>query len=387
MEEPIRILHIVGRMGQGGIESLIMNLYRNIDRDKVQFDFLCHEGLGGVHESEIRSLGGRIYEMPKLRSNTDDGGKKKTYYWKIFAYRKALKKFFASHPEYKIIHGHMTNTATIYMPIAKKFGNVKCCIAHSHQSEKTPGLSGTVTNILQKNLFRVATDYFACSEMAAEWIYPKKFVEQGKVRIIKNGVDTNKFRYDEAIRNATRESLNFGDKYVVGNVSRFKTQKNHTFMIDVFRAFHEQNPDSVLMLVGNGERMEEIKAKVADLGLSDSVLFMGTRKDVYNLMQAMDMFLLPSLFEGLPVSGIEAQATGLPMVTSTEVSKETDITGNCTFIPLSVSAKEWAEKMTEIRKNFVRHDVKKHIDENGFNIADTAKWLQEFYIEKYRGNE
>lgn len=385
MNGPIRILQVVGRMGYGGIESLIMNLYRNIDRDKVQFDFLCHEGLGGGYENEIIRLGGKIYEMPKLRDNTDDSGKKRTYYWKVFEYIKALKEFFKSHPEYKIIHGHMTNTATIYMPIAKKYGNVKCCIAHSHQSEKTPGLSGIVTDILQKNLYKNATEYFACSEMAAKWIYPKEFINQGKVHIIKNGIDTNKFKYDETIRNLTRESLGLSNKYVVGNVARFKTQKNHNFMIDIFKEFHDQNPDAVLMLVGSGERMNEIKEKVVNLGLSDYVIFMGVRSDVYNLMQAMDIFLLPSLFEGLPVSGIEAQATGLPMVTSTEVSKETDITGNCTFIPLSTPAEEWAKKITKIRSGFVRHDVKKYIDENGFNITDTAKWLQDFYIEKYRG--
>lgn len=380
MEYPIRILNVVGRMGAGGIETLIMNIYRNIDRNVVQFDFLTHKGSGGIYEDEIRSLGGKIYEMPVLKR----GGK--TNYFKIFSYRKALKSFFKEHPEYKIIHGHMTNTATIYMPIAKKYGKVEVCIAHSHQSEKTPGLSGVVTNILQKRLPKVATDYFACSEKAAEWIYPKSYIEEGKVHVLKNGVDVNKFTFNPEVRKAVRDELGINDKYVVGNVARFKEQKNHTFLVEIFKAFHDIVPDSVLLLVGDGELRKDIEEKTTKLGIRDSVRFMGIRNDVYELMQGMDMFLLPSLFEGLPVAGVEAQATGLPMITSTEVTTESDITGNCKFIPLSSSPAEWAEEMVQFKNTFIRKDMTEYINENGFNIINTANWLTDFYIKRWEND-
>lgn len=376
MSEPIRVLHAVGNMGIGGIETLIMNVYRNIDREKVQFDFLIHTPTDGEYGDEIRALGGHLYHMPVLRD------KPHTYYWRYFEYKRALKKFFSEHPEIKVVHGHMTNTASIYMPIAMKYGKVKCCIAHSHQTEATPGLSGIVTNVLQKHLEKIATDHFACSEEAAKWIYLPELVEQGKVKIIHNGADVEKYRFDPVEHESLKTKMGHSGKIVFGNVARFKKQKNHEFLIDIFAEIHKLNQQTVLVLVGQGELEQDMKNKVDRLGLTDCVEFLGARNDVPTLLKEFDVFLLPSLFEGLPLVGIEAQAAGLPMVTSTTVTPETDITGNVTFLPLELPASEWAKKILEINSSFVRRDMAKEVRDAGYDIKQTAEWLQQFYLDK-----
>lgn len=376
MSEPIRVLHVVGNMGIGGIETLIMNIYRNIDRDKVQFDFLIHNPTEGEYADEIKKLGGHIYRMPVLRDKT------RTYYWRYFEYKRALKKFFSEHKEIKVLHGHMTNTASIYMPIAMKYGNVKCCIAHSHQTEATPGLSGVVTNILQRHLEKIATDYFACSEEAAKWIYSIEIVENGKVKIIHNGTDVEKYHFDSVEHEKIKNQMGHSGKIVFGNVARFKKQKNHEFLIDIFAEIHKMNQNTVLILVGQGELEENMKEKVAKLGLDDCVEFLGARNDVPTLLKDFDVFLLPSLFEGLPLVGIEAQAAGLPMITSNTVTLEADVTGNVTFLPLELSAEEWAKKILEVNEFFVRKDMTQKVREAGYDIKQTAQWLQKFYLEK-----
>lgn len=378
MDEPIRILNIVGEMSPGGIETLIMNIYRNIDRNKVQFDFMQHSpSYEGSFNDEIEQAGGRIYKMPVIKTLDH------TYYWKFFDYISALKKFFKEHPEYHVIHGHMTNTAALYMPIAKKYGKVKCCIAHSHLTQARPGLAGKVTNILHKPVPKIATDYFACSEMAAHWIFHEKDINQGKVKVIKNGVDPKRFHYDVDKANKIKKDLGVEGKFVIGNVARFKEEKNHTFQIDIINEIVKQKKDAVLMLVGDGELRPIIEKKVKNLGLENNVKFMGIRSDVPDLMLAMDLFLLPSLYEGLPVVGVEAQAAGLPVVTSTGVTEETDITGNVTFLELGMSASTWAKKIIKINDSFSRHDMFEYIHNNGYDITETAKWLQQFYINKH----
>ena len=378
-KEPIRVLNVVGLMSPGGIETLIMNIYRNIDREKVQFDFLTHKGIDGVFDKEIKELGGRIYKMPCLR----DGNR--TYYSNAFKYIRELKRFFKEHPEYHVIHGHMTNTAAIYMPIAKKYGHVTCCIAHSHLTEARPGLSGFVTDLRHKPLPRIATDYFACSEMAAHWIFPDEAIRSGKVKIIKNGVDPKKFYYDPQVATDIKDKLGLTGKVVIGNVARFKTEKNHTFQIDIMNELIKKEPRAVLMLVGDGELRGEMEKKVHTLGLDENVKFMGLRSDVAQLMNAMDLFLLPSLYEGLPVVGIEAQAASLPVITSTGVTTEMDITGNVEFMDLSAGAEKWADAIAQKLKSFQRKDMYSYIKENGYDITETAKWLQDFYISKHAG--
>lgn len=379
MSNPIHVLHAVGNMGMGGYETLIMNIYRNIDREKVQFDFMIHTAHEGEYAEEIKSLGGHIYHMPVLIQ------KPKVYYWRYFEYKKALNDLFREHSEFSIVHGHMTNTASIYMPIARKYPNIKACIAHSHQSEATPGLQGKVTNFLQRNLSKVATDCFACSEKAAEWIYPEEMIRDNCVKVIRNGVETRRFHFNPEVRNKTRVDLGVQDKLVFGNVARFKRQKNHEFLIEIFREIHKLRPDSVLILVGIGELLEPTKEQVRSYGLEDSVLFLGGRSDIPDLMNAFDMFLLPSLFEGLPLVGIEAQCTGLPIVTATTVSQETDVTGNVRFLSLNDSSLEWAKEILQFYESSTRKDLADLVKAKGYDIQSTADWLQEFYLTKSKG--
>lgn len=375
--EPVHVLHVVGNMGIGGIETLIMNIYRNIDRSKVQFDFLIHNPTEGEYADEIKRMGGKIYRMPVLRD------KPHTYYWRYFEYKRALKRFFSEHPEIEIVHGHMTNTAAIYMPIAKKYGNVKCCIAHSHQSIATKGFSGVVTNILQRNLWKTATDLFSCSEKASHWIYPENVICRNEVKIIHNGIDIEKYRYSIERFKEERKKLEIDEStLVLGNVSRFNSVKNHSFMIDILEECIRFNPNTVLILVGDGVLLDSIKKKVKQNGLEKNVYFLGLRSDVADIIQAFDVFILPSISEGLPVCAIEAQAAGLPVVASTGVTGETDITGNVTFLSLDHPSSEWAQKIIDINSSFKRIDTAEHVSKAGYDIKQTAQWLQNFYLSK-----
>lgn len=373
--EPIRILHIVGRMDRGGIETMLMNIYRNIDRSKVQFDFLAHYGREAAYNQEIRALGGRIYEMPALKDETH------VYYWRLFSYIRALNRFFREHREYAVIHGHMTNTASIYMPIARKYG-VACRISHSHSSKRKAGLMGLVTDLLQRSVYRHATDWFACSEAAAGWFYPKDALASGKVQIIANAVDAARFRFQPRIRNQIRQELGLEDKLVIGCVGRFRPEKNQAFLLPVLKELLPQCPQAVLMYVGDGPCLEDVRVQCRTLGLSDHVLFLGQRSDVDRLMQAMDVFVLPSLWEGLPLVGVEAQSAGLPCVVSDGVTRELNITGQMVHLPLSGGPRMWADALQKAAQT-QRADTLDVIRGAGYDLNTTVPWLQEFYLSHF----
>ena len=374
--EPIRVLQIVGRMDRGGIENFVMNIYRNIDRDKVQFDFLCHYGREAAFNDEIRALGGRIYEMPAIRDETH------VYYWKLFEYIVALSAFFREHKEYKVIHGQMTNTASIYMPIAKKYG-VTTRIAHSHNSHGKVGVLGVVTDILKKPVFKYATDLFACSETAAEYFYPQKYINQGLVKIVPNAVDIEKFRYNSEKRAEMRRLFNVEDKLVIGCVGRFRTEKNQMFLLKVLDEAIKINKNVVLMFAGDGPLEDDVKKKAKEQKLEDKVIFLGMRDDIYCVMQAMDVLAMPSLFEGLPVTGIEAQASGLHIIASTGVTDEMNAIGMVEFMPLDAGKRTWAEKLV-LAAQTKREDTYERMKKAGYDIHTTAPWLQNFYIQKHK---
>lgn len=374
--EPIRILHIVGRMDRGGIETMIMNIYRNIDRTKVQFDFLAHYGREAAYNDEIRSLGGRIYEMPALK--TDE----KVYYWRYFQYVRALHQFFRKHREFRVIHGHMTNTASIYMPIAKKYG-VTCRIAHSHNTHGKAGLLGKVTDLLQRSIRKHATDWFACSEAAAKWFYPENALSEGRVKIIANAVDAIKFRYDPVLRQQVRQELGLENRLVIGCVARFRPEKNQAFLVRVLAELLNSHTDASLLLAGDGPCEEAVRQLALELGVENRVLLLGMRDDVPRLMQAMDVFALPSFWEGLPVVGVEAQASGLPCVVSDGVTREMDALGMMTFLSLDEPLSRWAEAMIQAAE-LPRTDTFERIRSAGYDIATTVPWLQNFYLEHSR---
>ena len=374
-QEPIRVLQVVGRMDRGGIETMIMNLYRHIDREKVQFDFLAHYGREAAYNDEIRALGGRIYEMPALKDDTH------VYYWRFFSYIKALHRFFKEHREYKIVHGHMTNTASIYMPIAKKYG-VTCRISHSHSTKGKAGHQGVVTDILQKSIYRHATDMFACSEAAKHWFYSDELISSGKVQLLANAVDAERFRFRPEKREQMRQELGLGDHLVVACIGRFRPEKNQIFLMDVLKEMLNIRQDVTFMFVGDGPCEDAVKEKAKTYGIEDHARFLGLRSDVPELLQAADVFVLPSLWEGMPVTAIEAQASGLHCVVSEGLTEEMNALGMVEYLSLEAPHKNWANALIAAASK-PRHDTYQQIIDSGFDINTTAPWLQNFYLSKH----
>ncbi len=365
-KEPIRILHVLGRLDRGGAETMVINLYRNINRNKVQFDFIVHTEDKCDYDEEIKSLGGKIYNIPRYRGNNH------------IQYKNAWSRFFEEHKEYKIIHGHVRSTASIYLRIAKKYERIT--IAHSHNTSSGKGLSAVVKNILQCPIRYIADYLFACSGIAGEWLYGAKACKKDNFYILNNAIDTQKFIYNESKRTKKRKEFQIEDKFVIGHVGRFHTQKNHYFLIDIFKEIHDRDDNAVLMLVGDGELQHPIEKKVKNLGLDNNVIFAGVRSDIPELLQAMDIFVFPSLYEGLPVTVIEAQAAGLQCIISDTITNEVCITPNVCPISINKTNKLWAD--TIISKGKVqRTNTKDYIEKNGYDIFNTVEKLTIFYNE------
>lgn len=364
MSTQIRVLHVLSAMGRGGAETMVMNLYRNIDRNKVQFDFIVHTEKVRPYDKEIESLGGRIFRVPRYQGSNH------------LQYKEAWKRFFEDNPEYRIIHGHVRSTASIYLRIAKNFGLVT--IAHSHNTSSGKGVAAFAKNILQLPIRNVADYLFACSEYAGEWLFGKKVKKRDNYYIIKNAIDTKQFIFNKDIRLIKRKEFEIEDKFIIGHVGRFHKQKNHEFLIDIFKEIVSQNEKAILLLVGDGELKQCISDKVNKLGLSEKVIFTGVRTDIPELLQAMDVFLLPSLHEGLPVTLIEAQASGLPCVISSEITKEVAITELVKFVSLEANIYEWAKLVLEYSDKSYRYDMSNEIVNAGYDIEATSNWYQNF---------
>lgn len=324
-KKPIIVAQIMGKWVGGGVESVIMNYYRHLDRSKVQFDFICDEDSTRIPYDEIKKLGGRVFLVPK--------------YQNLPKYLKVLEKLFKEN-QYRIVHSNI-NTLSVFPLYAAKKAGVPIRISHSHStSNPKEWKRNLIKNILRPFSKRYATDYFACSEVAGRYLFGNKSFDRGKVKIIHNAIDVEKFKFDEVARKKLRKEFGIKDStIVIGHVGRFVQQKNHTFLVDVFKEYHKKNPDSKLLLVGSGPLEDEIKKKVEKLGLKNSVLFLGQRDDINKLYSAMDVFCLPSLYEGLPVVGVEAQAAGLPCVFSDKITNDTVITKDTTLSKLEL--KKW----------------------------------------------
>lgn len=363
----IRVLQVFARMDRGGAETMIMNLYRNIDRTRVQFDFVVHVEEECAFDEEILKLGGRIFRIPRFNGKN------------VIKYKNSWKKLLDAHKEWKIIHGHVRSTASIYLPIARKKGLFT--ISHSHNTSTEPGVSGLAKVILQYPIRYVADYYIACSSNAGEWLFGKKICSGNSFRVLSNAIDSEKFRYDETKRKTIREKWKLKDSIVIGNVSRFNPQKNHSFLIDIFEKIYERNKNAVLLLVGDGEDKEKIEKKVSNRGLKNSVFFMGIRSDVDCILQSIDVLVFPSLFEGLPVSIIEAQAAGVPCLLSDTISRECKITECVSFLSLNQSATRWAETAVKLAEQ--RHiDTVDIIRKHNYDIESNSIWLMEFYESK-----
>lgn len=369
--KPIRVLHVVGVMNRGGLETFIMNAYRHIDREKIQFDFLVHKKEPGAFDEEIRSLGGKIYKIPYINNVGH------------FGYINELDKFFGSHKEYKVVHSHMNTMSGLILRAAKKQG-IRVRVAHSHSTKyATSLLEKTYKRLVSFGIPYSAMHFFACSYEAGRALYGKK-IAKNEMEIIKNGIALDDFSYSKKGKAEIRKEFGIDNKtFVIGHVGRFQKMKNHTRIIDIFNEFHNSKPESILVLVGDGELRVEIEEKVKKLGIEKSVKFLGVRSDVNRVMQIFDSFLFPSLYEGLPVTLIEAQTAGLNCVISANISKEVDMNlGLIKFVDLDQSNTIWASKLMEL-STLTCNDVKNSLKENGYDIVETAKRLQSFYIKEY----
>jgi len=360
----IRILHVFGKLNRGGAETMVMNLYHNIDRDKIQFDFVVHTDEDCDYFEEIKELGGRIYTVPRYRVINH------------FKYKKAWSEFFKKHPEYKIIHGHVRSTALIYLKIAKKYG-LKT-ISHSHSTSSGSGIKSVVKNILQFPIRYIADYFFACSKEAGLWLYGRKTCENSNFYIVKNAIDIQKYRFNIDIRNKIRKEFNLEDKFVIGHIGRFVPVKNHTFLIDVFYEIYKTNKDAVLFLIGDGELKEIIMKKVKKLNIQNSVIFTGVRNDVPMLLQAMDVFVFPSLHEGLGLVLIEAQAANLKCVVSDKIPTEAFVTPNIKSLSLKDSINTWKNEILNCKNDRTDYSYNKKLLDM-YDIKHTSKWIFDFY--------
>ena len=371
--EPIRILHVLGIMNVGGAESRIMDLYRNIDRAKVQFDFLVHSTEEGYFDKEIKELGGNIFCVPRFKV------------YNYGTYKKVLKIFFAEHHEFKAVHGHMTSTASIYLPIAKQAG-IPVSIAHARSAGVDKGLKGTITKWIRAPLMHRADYLFACSKEAAIAVYGEAAVAKGKVKIIPNAIDATKYVYDVKMRDKMREELGIPNKYVIGHVGRFHYAKNHEFLLQIFHALVRLIPNAVLVLIGEGELMEDVKEQAKELGILDKIIFTGRRMNISDYYQAMDYVVFPSRYEGLPGTVVEAQAAGLKCLVSDAVTPEVRILPLVKFYSLNKSPIEWAEQVM-LSKNYKREDTLEAVKEAGFDVTRQVLDYQKFYLEECRNTK
>lgn len=365
----------------GGLENLIMNIYRNIDREKIQFDFLVTREEDGIFDEEIKSLGGKIYNIPHM---SKVGYKK---------YTSILYNFFKEHPEYKIVHCHRDALCSIYLNQARK-ANIPIRIAHSHtmRLSETRDIKGIITALIKKYCMpftvKNATHYFACSKDAGEWLFGKKVVNE-KLQIINNGIDTKKYIYDENISKKIRSELNISkETLLIGHVGRFDIAKNHDFLIDIINKLKLEMEDFKLCLVGEGRLKVDIEEKIKRLNLQDNVIFLGIRNDINELMMAFDIFTFPSLFEGLGIVLIEAQASGLKSLTSDQVPKEADMkVGLLDFLSID-DIDYWIDeiKIVSENKQKLREDRcsnQESIIKNGYDIFTTTSYIQDFYFESF----
>ena len=378
MSNPIRILHVLGTTNLGGAESRVMDLYRKMDKDEIQFDFLVHSDAikragndpsareAQFFDEEIKAMGGNIYVLPRFRL------------YNYFAYRKAVNEFFAGHHDFPVVQGHMTSTASVYLPIAKKYG-VPITVAHARSAGVDKGLKGIATKILRKNLYK-KTDYcFACSKLAGIKAYGEKRLRDGRVKIIYNAIDAQKFAYNPEKRKQMRKQLGVEDKLVIGHVGRFELPKNHPYLIDIFASLCSMREDAMLVLVGDGPDLAKMEAKCEELGIRDKVLFMGIRTQTEDYYQAFDMFLLPSLYEGMPGVLIEAQAAGLRCLVSDTVTKEAQATDLVTYMDIRRPADLWAKEILAQAK-YDRRVTYQEMADKGFDIKKQALAYRNFYL-------
>lgn len=394
-EQPRIVLHVVGRLDMGGAESRIMDIYRCMDRSRVQFYFVQHTRDRCFFVQEIEELGGQVFYVPRFNVKN------------ILAYRRAWRELFKAHPEIQIVQGHMTSTAAIYLPIAKKAG-VKVTIAHARSAGVDPGLKGMLTRFLRRKLSGKCDYCFTCSRLAGESVFGRKAMAAGKVELIPNAIQVDRFVFDAVERRRLRVELGLSDTFVLGHVGRFSPVKNHAYLLEILEQCVKKEkagklPPFMMILLGDGELKEKIRQQTEQKGLSDRVLFLGNQKEVYRYYQAMDFFLLPSFYEGLPGTAIEAQASGLKGILSDTITEEAVVTDLLLQLSIREPAERWAENILEAAAHrtadrdklleaaageeakdtaivYERRGYAAKVKAAGYDVAEQAAGLQKFYL-------
>ena len=364
----LRVLHILGGLGTGGTESLIINWYRNIDREKIQFDFLVRSKDDNYKE-EIEALGGRVFYTASFPRHF------------LRNYRET--KAILAKKEWNVIHVH-ANAAMYILPLklAAKMG-YPCRITHSHSVKAQNAVFSCIHAVNRRRLSRYTTLCLACSDSAGKWMFGNDRYE-----ILRNAVNFETCRFDSDARNAIRQTYGIENKFVVGHIGRFVEAKNHLFLLEAFSEFRKQRPDSVLMLVGDGELEETVREKASQMGLWDSVMFMGRRSDVGKLLSAMDLFVLPSRYEGLGIVLVEAQFSGLPCIVSEEAFQaEVEITDHIARVSLQNGTSAWTDQMQLAS----RPEPDRQIDDafarsSGYDMCTEIKKLEAYYLQAVGGN-
>lgn len=366
----IKILHVIAKRPTGGIGTFILNIYENIDRNLIQFDCLINADIKeGEFDKKIKSLGGEIFILPELKIKN------------IFKYLWNLKKFYEAHNDYKAIHVHTINIGVFNFIFAKIY-KIKNRIVHSHSIKYSDKFLNSVRNyILCLPLKYISNIYFACSKKAGIFLFGQNLMNKNKVKVVKNGINYKKFKFDMKTREEYRKKLKIKkDTLIIGHVGMFTKVKNQEFIVEIFKYLEGCNKDLKLILIGNGELREKIENKIKYLNLEDKILILGNRNDVNNWMQCFDILLFPSLFEGIPLTLLEAQAAGLQCFVSNTISNEVKVCNLVNFIDLKLTAEQWGKYILKNYKKNYRPDTEEEFRKNGYKIENIAQELQKIYL-------
>ena len=355
-------------MDRGGIETMLMNFYRNIDRDRIQFDFLANKPAPGDYDEEVKALGGRLFISPGFMS-----------YRKYAAY---MTDLFREHPEYRIIHTH-NGSLMLYALQSAKRNSIPVRIAHAHATAVPVGLKNELKKLMRPLIKYAATDYWGCSDAAGKFYFSEKRWNN-RHELIHNAINVDDFTFNSASRTAIRSKYGLGDKFVIGHVGRLAPQKNQKMLLDVFDRVHRQNANTHLVIIGTGELEDKLKEQCSALGLSDSVTFTGVQTNVNEWYSAFDAFVMTSLYEGLPVVAVEAQASDLPCILTDTITTEVSVTDRVSFLGLHDDPQLWANAILELQPKD-RKDRSAQLQQAGYDIRYEAKRMQELYSELYSG--
>lgn len=367
MSKCIRILQVFAEMNRGGAENMIMNLYRKIDHNIIQFDFVVHTQAHCAFDNEILELGGKIYRVPRYKGINH------------IKYMQAWHRFFKEHTEYVIVHSHLRSTASLFLPIAKKHDIFT--IIHSHSTSDGTTFKSFIKGGFEWPLRYIADYFIACSTNAGLWLFGSKIVNGQNFAVLQNAIDIDRFTFKPEVRSKVRHELNLDNKIVIGHVGRFCAAKNHTFLINIFASFLSNNKNAILILVGDGVLKKKCEDYCKSLGIEHLVLFTGIRDDIDQLMQAMDIIVFPSVYEGYPVTLVEAQASGIPCVISNAITSDVAITENTKSLSLAEGLDNWLAAMQHLLF-LPRKDNSNILKEKGYDINMSVTWLTNLYLSK-----